>query len=54
MKKIASPCIDHCELNVHGVCEGCLRSVDEITIWSKMTEEEKQLVLDRINELKDE
>lgn len=44
----ASPCIDVCRLNERGLCEGCLRSIDEITGWSGMTAEEQWRVLERI------
>lgn len=34
--EVASPCIKLCKINKsNGLCEGCLRTIDEITIWSK-------------------
>jgi predicted Fe-S protein YdhL (DUF1289 family) len=31
-----------------GLCEGCLRTLDEIAAWSSMGPEEKRAVLDRL------
>lgn len=30
---IASPCIDICEIDKHGLCLGCARTLDEIARW---------------------
>jgi predicted Fe-S protein YdhL (DUF1289 family) len=48
---IKSPCIDKCGL-VDGVCKGCKRTGKEITKWKRMSDEEKQNVLDRIKKNK--
>jgi len=45
-----SPCIRHCKLNNSGVCLGCGRTVQEITKWRNMTEEEKQQTVRRCEE----
>ena len=49
MKKspIESPCIGVCRLE-NEVCVGCGRTVDDITNWYDMTDDEKQAVLNRI------
>jgi len=47
---VESPCKYICTLE-DGVCIGCHRTKEEISKWSKMTDEEKQKVLDRINQL---
>ena len=49
MKKspIESPCISVCRYE-NEVCVGCGRTVDDITNWSDMTDDEKQAVLNRI------
>ncbi len=32
---VPSPCIDICQMNADsGLCEGCFRTLDEITRWS--------------------
>ena len=48
---VKSPCIDKCGLK-NGVCRGCKRTKEEITKWSRMNDEDKQKVLNRI--IKDE
>ena len=48
MKKSAyadSPCIKICKINTsNGFCEGCLRTVDEIAVWSTLNDQQKQKV----------
>ena len=34
---VASPCIAVCQLGDDGICEGCLRTADEIARWPAMT-----------------
>lgn len=42
---VASPCISVCRMNSQsGLCEGCLRTLDEIAAWSTMDGEGKQAV----------
>ena len=47
MQKIKSPCIKECKL-VQGTCSGCRRSVEEISNWSKYSEQEKEIINLRI------
>lgn len=43
---IASPCNNVCRMNPDtGLCEGCLRTLDEIAAWSAMGDAEKRSVL---------
>ena len=38
-----SPCIGVCRMHPRtGLCEGCLRTIDEIAQWSSATEETKR------------
>ena len=32
-----SPCINVCTLDDRGLCRGCLRTVEEITRWTRLT-----------------
>jgi len=32
---IASPCINLCKMSADGLCQGCFRTLDEITAWSR-------------------
>ena len=54
MKKspIESPCISVCRYE-NEVCVGCGRTVDDITNWYDMTDDEKQAVLNRLEKKSD-
>jgi predicted Fe-S protein YdhL (DUF1289 family) len=46
---IASPCTKVCKLDARGhYCLGCLRTRDEIAIWSTASDAQKRAILDRI------
>ncbi|MDO5370132.1 DUF1289 domain-containing protein [Paracoccus sp. (in: a-proteobacteria)] len=46
---VASPCRNICTLDpATRVCTACLRTLDEIARWGRMTDEEKRAVLRRI------
>jgi uncharacterized protein len=39
----ASPCISICRMDdATGWCEGCLRTLDEIAVWSMLDEQERR------------
>lgn len=42
---ILSPCIGICRLGPDGLCEGCLRSGDEIARWVSMGEDERRRLM---------
>jgi predicted Fe-S protein YdhL (DUF1289 family) len=45
----ASPCIKVCRiLPEDGQCEGCGRTLDEIARWGRMTDNEKALIWQRL------
>jgi predicted Fe-S protein YdhL (DUF1289 family) len=45
-----SPCTNLCSVNPDtDLCAGCLRTLDEIAMWSGMTPEEKRRVLDSVS-----
>jgi uncharacterized protein len=40
-----SPCINICRMHeASGLCEGCLRTIDEIAAWSTLDNEAKRAV----------
>ena len=40
---VPSPCINICRMDApSGWCEGCLRTLDEIAAWGRMSEEAKR------------
>ena len=45
-----SPCINVCTLDaVNGLCQGCFRTIDEISIWSQASNEEKLNILSAVS-----
>ena len=43
---IASPCINVCKMDARsGLCTGCLRTIDEITVWSRLDDRQRLAVL---------
>ena len=46
---VASPCISICRMDeTSGLCEGCLRNLDEIALWSVLDDDDKRQVLTEI------
>ncbi|MCG6117396.1 MAG: DUF1289 domain-containing protein [Aquimonas sp.] len=43
---ILSPCIGICELSDEGLCSGCLRTSNEITLWSTFSATQREYVMD--------
>lgn len=41
MSNIAKPCIRQCCLNDDDICMGCFRTLDDMRIWHKSSDEEK-------------
>lgn len=47
--EIESPCIKICVVHpVERICTGCLRSIDEIGAWSRMSHEERREVMETL------
>ena len=45
LENVPSPCISVCRMDAQGAfCEGCLRSIDEIRLWSSSTDGQKKAV----------
>lgn len=48
---VPSPCVSVCTMDPQtGLCAGCWRSLDEIGAWSRMPDEGKRLVWQRIQQ----
>jgi len=46
---VASPCINVCRMDpASGLCEGCLRTIDEIAAWGAMADDDKRTVWQRL------
>ncbi len=47
--EVQSPCIQICVVHPEArICTGCYRSIDEITRWSKMTNDERASLLEQL------
>ncbi|TVQ04626.1 MAG: DUF1289 domain-containing protein [Roseinatronobacter sp.] len=45
-EEIASPCIKVCVIHPEArLCTGCLRTIDEITQWSRMSHDQRHQVM---------
>lgn len=45
-RAIASPCVMVCTVDgASGLCLGCLRTLQEIATWSRMTDEDRAAVM---------
>lgn len=50
-ENIPSPCVSVCKMTADAaVCQGCLRSMDEIRVWSTSTDQQKKAVWARIEQ----
>jgi predicted Fe-S protein YdhL (DUF1289 family) len=44
-ENVPSPCLSVCRMDARaGVCEGCLRTIDEIRMWSSASDVQKKAV----------
>jgi predicted Fe-S protein YdhL (DUF1289 family) len=47
--RVASPCVSICRMSeATGLCEGCLRTIDEIAAWSVLDDDARRAVWDAI------
>ncbi|HXD05191.1 MAG TPA: DUF1289 domain-containing protein [Burkholderiaceae bacterium] len=43
--QVPSPCINVCRMNERtGLCEGCLRTIDEIASWASLSDDARRQV----------
>jgi predicted Fe-S protein YdhL (DUF1289 family) len=48
-EEIESPCVKVCVIHPESrLCTGCLRTIDEIGAWSRMTREDRRAVMDTL------
>jgi predicted Fe-S protein YdhL (DUF1289 family) len=51
MDGVPSPCINVCRMDAaSGLCEGCLRTIDEIVAWGTMADDDKRAVWQRLEQ----
>lgn len=41
---VPSPCINVCRMRADGLCEGCLRTLDEIAAWGTLGDAARRAV----------
>ena len=52
---VPSPCINLCQLDSNGrFCRGCYRSLDEIAAWSRVSNDEKRVIVTSAARRRDE
>ena len=49
-RPVASPCVNICALDEADICTGCQRTVEEITRWGRMSNDERRAVLGSCHE----
>ena len=47
-EEVKSPCISVCVLNEEDICEGCYRTAQEITDWSRLDNQGKRRVMNEV------
>jgi predicted Fe-S protein YdhL (DUF1289 family) len=47
-RAVQSPCIGVCTINDEGLCDGCLRTGDEIAGWLAMDDAERAHLMDAV------
>ncbi len=51
MSALPSPCVRRCRIDpASGWCVGCLRTLDEITLWRDSNEAQRQAIWQRLAE----
>lgn len=49
--EIESPCVQICVVHpTERICTGCYRTIDEITRWSKMDQDERAAIMEELPE----
>ena len=52
---VPSPCINVCRMDpASGLCEGCLRTIDEIAAWGAMADDDKRAVWQRLEQRREQ
>ena len=47
--EVESPCVKICVVHPQArICTGCLRSIDEITRWTKMAPEKRRAIMEAL------
>lgn len=50
-RELPSPCVAVCRMEIAtGLCQGCLRTLEEITAWSRLNDEGKRAIWGQIEQ----
>lgn len=52
-RAVQSPCIGVCTINGEGLCDGCLRTVDEIMRWLAMDDAQREHLMETVLPLRE-
>lgn len=47
-RAVLSPCVGICTMGDDGLCDGCLRTIDEIARWGTMGDGERLRLMDDV------
>ena len=51
--EVESPCVKICVVHPEArICTGCLRTIDEIATWGRMTREERRAIMETLPDRK--
>ncbi|NUS39561.1 MAG: DUF1289 domain-containing protein [Lysobacter sp.] len=53
-RAVLSPCVGVCTLDDAGLCQGCLRTLDEIAAWSRLSDAERLHVMETLLPLREQ
>ena len=42
---VKSPCVKICKVTSNNLCDGCYRTVEEISNWSSYSDKEKEIII---------
>ena len=48
IRAVQTPCIGVCTMNDDGLCDGCLRTGDEIGAWLALDDAEREHLMDTV------
>ena len=52
---VPSPCMSICQMKLSlGRCVGCYRTLDEISVWSEASDNDKRLILESVVKRREE
>ena len=49
---VKSPCVKICKVTLNNLCDGCFRTIEEISNWSSYSDIEKEIIIFSSNERK--